>query len=85
MAGGAGEGNAGAPAGATDPAADAHGASLAATFRTIGYPWVPACFVLVAGIVVAASIASNPRNALLGGTLIAAGAPVFFLWRRRRA
>src|SRR5690606_33965661 len=33
------------------------------TFRAFGYPWLPACFVLVAGIVVVSSIASNPVNA----------------------
>lgn len=56
-----------------------------ATFRAFGYPWLPACFVLVAGIVVISSIMSNPVNAMLGSLLIGAGVPVFLFWRRRRA
>ena len=56
-----------------------------ATFRAFGYPWLPACSVLVAGIVVISSIASNPVNALLGSLLIGAGVPVFLFWRRRQA
>lgn len=55
------------------------------TFRAFGYPWLPACFVLVAGIVVISSVASNPVNALLGSLLIGAGVPVFLFWRRRQA
>lgn len=56
-----------------------------ATFRAFGYPWLPACFVLVAAIVVVSSIASNPVNALLGSLLIGAGVPVFLFWRGRQA
>lgn len=55
------------------------------TFRAFGYPWLPACFVLVAAIVVVSSIASNPVNALLGSLLIGAGVPVFLFWRGRQA
>jgi len=32
---------------------------------------------------VASTVASNPRNAALGGVIIAAGIPVFRLWRSR--
>ncbi len=54
-----------------------------ATFRAFGYPWLPACFVLVAAIVVVSSILSNPVNAMLGSLLIGAGVPVFLFWRRQ--
>jgi APA family basic amino acid/polyamine antiporter len=54
-------------------------------FRTPGYPVVPGLFVAVAAYVVVSSIWSNPLNAALGAALIAAGVPVFALWRRRAA
>ena len=74
------------PARAEDGATPEGGAAAASepTFRAFGYPWLPACFVLVAGIVVISSIASNPVNALLGSLLIGAGVPVFLFWRRRQ-
>jgi APA family basic amino acid/polyamine antiporter len=51
-------------------------------FRSPWYPWVPGFFVLAAGFAVVSSIASNPRNALLGGVIIAAGIPAYLWWRR---
>ncbi len=54
-------------------------------FRTPGFPLVPGAFVAVALYVVVSSIGSNPRNAAVGAALIAAGVPVFLLWRRRGA
>ncbi len=53
-------------------------------FRVPAYPLTPIIFCLAAAYVVASSVASNPRNALLGTLLIAAGLPVF-LMRSRRA
>jgi basic amino acid/polyamine antiporter, APA family len=52
-------------------------------FRTPGYPFTPALFVLAAGIVVASAMAANPRNAMLGSLLIALGVPVYAYWARR--
>jgi basic amino acid/polyamine antiporter, APA family len=49
-----------------------------------GYPVTPALFVIVAIATVASSIQSNPRNAAIGGALIAAGIPVYFYWKRSR-
>ena len=51
--------------------------------RTPGYPWTPALFVAAAIFVVASSVHSNPRNALIGTGLLALGVPVFWYWRRR--
>lgn len=45
------------------------------------WPWTPALFVAAAAYVVVSSVASNPLNALGGAALIAAGVPVFWLWR----
>ena len=55
------------------------------TYRVPGYPLLPALFVAVAAFVVASAIWSNPRNAMLGVVLIAAGIPAFFFWRRQNA
>lgn len=56
-----------------------------ATYRMPGYPLLPALFVIVAAFVVASSIASTPRNAVLGMLLIAAGIPAFLFWRPKHA
>lgn len=55
------------------------------SFRTPGYPVLPALFVLASGIAVAGAILSNPRRALLGTLLLAAGVPVYLFYARRRA
>jgi len=52
-------------------------------FRTPGYPFVPGFFVAAAIYVVASSINSNPRNALMGAALLSAGVPVYWLWKKR--
>lgn len=54
-----------------------------AAFTVPGWPVTPALFVLAAAYVVAGSIYSNPRNALLGSAILLAGVPVFWFWRRR--
>lgn len=53
-----------------------------APYRAPLHPLLPVLFVLAAALVVASSIASNPRNAMFGTLLILAGVPVF-LWLRR--
>jgi len=50
-------------------------------FRTPGYPWTPALFVMAAVFVVASSVAANPRNALIGTLLLALGVPVYWYWK----
>ncbi len=52
-------------------------------YRVPGYPVLPALFVLVAAYVVVSAIWSNPRNAVLGAVLIAAGVPAFLFWQRQ--
>ena len=54
-------------------------------YRAPGYPLLPALFVIVAAFVVASSIWSNPRNAMLGVILIAAGVPAYLFWNRQRS
>jgi APA family basic amino acid/polyamine antiporter len=57
----------------------------AQTYRAPGYPLLPSLFVIVAAFVVASSIWSNPRNAMLGVILIAAGVPAYLFWNRQRS
>jgi APA family basic amino acid/polyamine antiporter len=54
------------------------------TYRAPGYPLLPALFVVTAAFVVASAVWSNPRNAMLGVFLIAAGIPAFLFWRGRK-
>lgn len=60
-------------------------APLVRTYRAWGYPWTPALFVLAAAYVVASSVASNPRNAAIGASLLVLGVPVYLFWRARSA
>jgi APA family basic amino acid/polyamine antiporter len=62
---------------------DAAGTSeIPRTYRVPGYPLLPALFVVTAVFVVASAVWSNPRNAVLGVLLMAAGVPAFVFWRR---
>lgn len=54
-------------------------------FRVPGYPIVPAAFVAAAAYVVIGSVASNPKNALLGAGILALGVPFYHYARRRQA
>ena len=63
------------------------GARPAGSFRTPGYPWFPAFFVVTGVAAVASAIASNPKRSLVGTALLATGIPVYLFYasRRRRA
>jgi APA family basic amino acid/polyamine antiporter len=56
--------------------------SAATTYRTPGYPLLPALFVVSSVFVVVSVVLSNPRNAMLGVVLMSIGVPAFLLWRR---
>ncbi len=86
-AGGAGRGSPGAgaqEASRTGQAVPANALPRGA-YRAWGYPWTPALFVLAAAYVVASSVASNPRNAAIGASLLALGVPVYLFWKARSA
>lgn len=51
-------------------------------FRTPGYPWLPAMFVLVSLVVVYSVVREAPLRAAAGAGLLAIGIPVFFLFKR---
>jgi len=57
----------------------------APAFRASGFPVVPVLFALTCVAIVVNQIASDPRNALWGLTLVAAGLPVYYVWRRTHA
>ncbi len=51
-------------------------------YRTWGYPWVPAAFVLSCVLLVGNTLATKPVESLIGAGLIAIGLPAFRWWRR---
>lgn len=53
-------------------------------YPTPGYPWVPLLFTLAACGIVLNTFFADTRNALIGTAIIAAGVPVYFLWRSRQ-
>ena len=52
-------------------------------YRTPGYPWLPALFVIVAAVVVVSAIREAPLRSLAGAGLLLAGVPVYYFFRRR--
>ncbi|MHB1192876.1 MAG: APC family permease [Longimicrobiales bacterium] len=61
-----------------------HPAAPARSFRAPWHPLLPGLFVAAAAFVVVSSVVSNPRNALYGTLLIAAGVPAFLAWARTK-
>jgi len=54
-------------------------------YRTLGYPVVPALFVIAALLIEAVTLIHSPRESVLGIILIAAGLPFYFVWKRGHA
>lgn len=54
-------------------------------YRTFGYPWTPAFFVLAALLIEVVTLIHSPRESFLGIGLILAGLPFYFLWKRKLA
>lgn len=53
-------------------------------YRMVGYPLVPAVFVLVAGFLVFVTLYNSPRESLMGLALVVLGLPFFAYWKRHR-
>ncbi len=51
-------------------------------YRTWGYPWVPAVFVLVAFVLILSTLLDSPRESLMGIGLIVLGLPFYFYWKK---
>jgi APA family basic amino acid/polyamine antiporter len=54
----------------------------AGSFRAPGYPIIPIAFVLTAAAVVLSVVWADPVSASIGAALLAAGIPVFLMFRR---
>lgn len=54
-------------------------------YRTWGYPWVPALFVLSSAALMVNTLREKPRESLLGLVLLLLGLPAYAIWRRRAA
>lgn len=55
----------------------------AGTFRTPGYPLVPALFVIAACVTVLSVVLSNPKQSAIGAAILALGWPVYWYSRSR--
>jgi amino acid transporter len=51
-------------------------------YRTWGYPYVPLVFVLVAALLIIATLIDSPWESLKGLAVIGAGLPFYLYWRR---
>ena len=54
-------------------------------YRVPGYPVVPIVFLLASAFMLGDALVRQPLSTLLGFAAIAAGIPVYVLWRRQRA
>ena len=52
-------------------------------YRTWGYPLVPIVFVLVAALLIVATLMDSPWESVKGLVVIAAGLPFYIYWKRR--
>jgi basic amino acid/polyamine antiporter, APA family len=60
------------------------GGSTDEHFRVPGHPVTTALFVAACALIVLSTVYKYPENSSLGLVILAAGVPVYFLWRRRR-
>lgn len=52
-------------------------------YRAVGYPVLPALYIVVAGIIEVLLLWNKPAFTVRGLILVLLGAPVYFLWRRK--
>jgi APA family basic amino acid/polyamine antiporter len=52
-------------------------------YRTLGYPFVPLLFVLVATLLVISTLADSPSESLKGLLIVLAGIPFYYYWKNR--
>lgn len=53
-------------------------------YKVVGYPYIPAFFVLFCVSLLAITIVSQPYEALLGLGLIATGVPFYWFWEQKK-
>lgn len=54
-------------------------------YKTLGYPVVPALFLVGAFILEVRTLIDKPQQAILGIVLMLLGLPAYFYWKRRRS
>ena len=54
-------------------------------YHALGYPWVPALYVLASGAIAVAMLMGRPLECAVGLACLATGLPFYFLFSRRRA
>jgi amino acid transporter len=52
-------------------------------YRTLGYPFVPLLFVLVAALLVISTLMDSPKESLKGLFIVLAGIPFYYYWKNR--
>ena len=52
-------------------------------YRTLGYPFVPLLFVLVAALLVISTLADSPKESLKGLFIVVAGIPFYYYWKEQ--
>ncbi len=58
---------------------------LVRPYKTLGYPFVPIVFVLVAGALIVSTLIESPRESLIGVGIIVVGIPFYWYWSRQKA
>jgi APA family basic amino acid/polyamine antiporter len=53
-------------------------------YRVFGYPWVPIAFVLTSAWFIVNTLVEKPVESGLGALMVGLGAPVYWIWRRKR-
>jgi APA family basic amino acid/polyamine antiporter len=56
---------------------------LARPYRVWGYPMLPALYLLAVFLLLANAVLTTPFESLAGIGILAAGLPVYVVWRRR--
>ena len=59
--------------------------SLARPYKAIGYPVVPALYILMATVIEVLLLINKPEFTVRGLILVLLGVPVFYLWQRKGA
>jgi APA family basic amino acid/polyamine antiporter len=54
-------------------------------YRVLGYPYLPLMFIAALVCLILSTLVKSPRESFLGLGIIAAGLPLYFHWKRRRA
>ncbi len=58
---------------------------LVRPYKTLGYPFVPIVFVLVAGALIVSTLIESPRESLIGVGIVLVGIPFYWHWSRQKA